>query len=1170
MKNTLSIVWALAAAVHAGSAEPLRWTVRTHASGDTLAVAETGGVVRVDFDITPSVERISGCHRHVCGWADLLFAEPRELADADERILFECFEPAACERTALQLRPLLADEDGELFSYSSSPQPTQHRAGCDLNRVWRSLCTPGFHAGEAGAPSQDVYALESDGVDFRPGRRLSFLGFRLLLRQEPDGPGGAARRRKGALYLGDIRVAGRQMPYVLPYGYVDALLPKSGVYRIGAQVRNAFQAAPLHEIERVVRYDAASASSRRQKMEFPVGPDGCYWIDWQVTDESGSVVATESRRADVCGSPETGVPPAVDTRAAPVLGLMRVNPDHAGRGVYGPDAPAEIDVRVFPKGAGKWTLGWTVRPLLFDDVLESGRADVPAPAAGFASVPIRPTRQPGRDANRLVLELSRDGKCLDRQTYFYGWRNGSPLARHDYRGARVDRRAYKRHPYNRTTFMSKPCKAEKGHLDYYRKYLVESKELATSFTYMLDLKDWEVLPGVFDTWMMDRVMDLAADEGMMVTVRLAHIDENGSNLYRWNTYQRQVGSDGSVLPGFRYYGAYSVADAQTVKTWQDAYRALFDRYDGHTAFEGYYIMQPGGEWCVVDQPWDGTVSGYDEPTRLDFCRWLKAKYGTVDALNARWSRRHGGFDEIRAPLPTFRDGGRPDLRGEWIDFCRYKTELGNSWMKTNVNAIRAYDDDRLTIAYCSPRTVSQLLGGKLDYAHNGGNHFGHDLYEYIDAWERHRVGWISEPHHPQAWNAYGDPGDRGWVLDWTVWVMTAQAGGGGANLHVYYWPWRTQDRVSFWGGVQGLDRFAQFKPILDELHEMKVFRPQSQVAFASDAMTLWTKHRTTFEARLVDLRLWRETLEQDAVPYGNLLPERLGEHRLVVPNLLDEVIEKESFSNYVEVVRDVGAKMVMTAKTGSWVPELFGDEPFQLLKAFGITPPDRPFCRTGADVRAVCGDDAVLFEKGRSIPFETGERLHAQLLDPAVQKAFWKFRFRWLPATDYFGYYPGVKTNGRVLATFPDGGAALTLHRVGKGEVIVFWGLPDFNGDNVKGMMAAAARWAGVEDPNADRPSRHFIEGENKALDRHYLLLYREEPGTCVVKAPHIPDGTWFVDDPVSCQRIGRFDGKTVREKGLSVMWTEGYSPLKYLRFSNDGKWFYHARWDRKYREEAK
>lgn len=1139
------------------------WRVQTYGDGDRVAVSEKDGVVDVSFSIEPRTLRATGCWRYLDGWADILFDSPLPLADATECIRFEQSMPLKCDRTKVLLLPLVRDGDGEVFSFSVHEMMSLGVAkgrGALPFGAWTRVATPSFYAGEAGAPASDVFSLESAGVDFTPSGKLEFLGFRLKLRQEPKAfkADETDRRRDGRLFFAAVQPGDAKLPFTTPSVFADALLSKKGEYMVSAAVRNAFQAVPIHEFSKAVSFDPMDAASRRSRIEFPCGPDGCYWIDWQVSDNAGRVVNFGAYRADVYGSPDAAMPKPVDTKRPPAFGAMRVNPDHPGCGVYGADDTAEIRVRIF--GDAVKTVAWKVLPLTFSDVLDEGVVSA-AP-----EIAIVPKRFADRPAYRLVIE-ARDaaGKTVDSQTYFYGFRNGLPLAGHDRAGSTVNRREYKKHPYNRTTYffpsVPKGEPTEREYLAHYSQFLVNSVELATSFTYMVDLRDWEALPGVYDTWLLDHVMDMAADAGMKVTLRFAHGDKNESNLYRWNTYERQVGADGSVLMGHRYYGAYSVPDPKTQKFWLDAMRASHDRYASHTAFEGYYVMQPGGEWTAVDQPWKGTLSGYDPATRADFVRWQKERHGA-------------DCPAVEPPMPTFRDGLRPDFRREWIDFCRYKATLGGRWMQTCVGAIRSYDDDRLVITYSRPNDLARLLGDKIDYGHNGGNHSVISLYDFIDAWKRHGIGWISEPHHPHAWCAYGDPADRGWTLDWTTWIMTAQAAGGGANIHIYYHPWGGlgMERINTWGGRQGLDRFETFKPILNELHEMEVLRPAVDVAFASDEMTLWTKHRTTFGARLTELRLCRELLNADMIPHGDLVPEGLSDYRLIMANFLDVAIEAESYSNYVKAVRDNGATIVLTANTGSYVPELFGDTPFSLLKAFGIEPPSAPFCRKGRDVSAVCGDGSGLFGKGRKLPFMTNERLHAQLLDDEVQKRFWNYRFRWMPETDYYGYYPGVETDGQTLATFPDGGAAISRHKVGKGEAIVFWGLPDYDGDNMKGVMAAIARHAGCRNPYEGLPVAHFIEGENRKIGRHYLLLWQETPGTYAVNVPNIPDGKWFVDDSVSGQRIGLFDGKALREKGISVTWTEGYSPLKYLRFSLQDRWFSgnDKSWSVKYRNETK
>ena len=254
-----------------------------------------------------------------------------------------------------------------------------------------------------------------------------------------------------------------------------------------------------------------------------------------------------------------------------------------------------------------------------------------------------------------------------------------------------------------------------------------------------------------------------------------------------------------------------------------------------------------------------------------------------------------------------------------------------------------------------------------------------------------------------------------------------------------------------------------------------------------------------------------------------------------------------TYDALVECVKG-GAKLVMTARTGSYVPELGTEEPYRLLTAFGIPAPKGEFCRKGEEVRATAAKESDLFPEGFSFPVETSDRQRAQLLDPAVQGEFWKYRWRFIPETDYFGYHPGVKAGGEVLASFSDGGDAVTRHRFGKGEVVVFWGVPDICGENMKGFMKRAARWAGVDNPLERRELRYCLEGRNAALGRHYLLAWQEKPGSYRVTAPNCPDGTFFMDDPISCERLGTVDGKELREKGVRVEWSAGRSPLRFLR----------------------
>ncbi|MFA6292795.1 MAG: hypothetical protein WC637_13490, partial [Victivallales bacterium] len=169
----------------------------------------------------------------------------------------------------------------------------------------------------------------------------------------------------------------------------------------------------------------------------------------------------------------------------------------------------------------------------------------------------------------------------------------------------------------------------------------------------------------------------------------------------------------------------------------------------------------------------------------------------------------------------------------------------------------------------------------------------------------------------------------------------------------------------------------------------------------------------------------------------------------------------------------------------------------------------------------------------------------------------------WIPATDYFGWYRGhdVK-DGEVLARFTEGGAAVSRHAVGKGEAIVFWGVPNYERQYMLEFMKRATQWAGVTDPRAGNAIPLMLEGKADSLKRNYIILWQDKPGTYVQKGLHVPDGTWFLDELIADEKFGSFTGKELREQGLTVSFHPGQSPLKVFRLSVPG-----AGWMKKYRQ---
>jgi len=718
----------------------------------------------------------------------------------------------------------------------------------------------------------------------------------------------------------------------------------------------------------------------------------------------------------------------------------------------------------------------------------------------------------------------------------------------------------KQSAYFRTTFTPQGFgKSEEEYVQQFRAYLDEATQMAPYVTCMIDLAQFEVLPGVYDMAVLDRMMDAAADRGAAITVRLAHVDQTAS--FRWLPYARQRSYDNTEVYQ-HYYGCYSPVDAPYLDAWLRANRALYDRYKTHPGFQGYYLMMPGGEWsAVLDKPYMGILAGYDRAMKAAFRQYLQRSNYTLEALNARWGTAFPTWDAVESPLPDFSGGAKPDLRVQWLDFCRFKQYLNvEFWYTTLAGAIREYDAERVIIVYCGE---GEVMKGVADFNHGGGVPYMPGTGESEANWWQYHVGAIQEPHHPHRWNAYGDPSTRGWVLDWDLYTMMSIAGAGGTNLHVYYYP--DGPLPEHYGVEHAYDRFEKFKPIFRELHSMRLVTPLAkQVATYQDPSTLFTKHRTNFAFRLPDLSRWFELLTYAGVENEPLQRNRLTQYKLVLPNLLDEVMTKDSIDMLSGYVRG-GGHLVISAMNGRYCPEL-GAAPFPLLSRLDITPPVGDYVQQGLNIQAEATQDSPLFAKGEKLKFYTLDNLKNDPNREEIQKNFFRWPFRWIPQTDYFGYYRDNKTtNGTVLARFANGSVAISRHTVEKGEVIVFWGVPEYTPELMKDTMTKLAIWAGVTDPNRDNPIRLMMEGHSNALKRHYAILWQEKPGHYVQKIPDVPDGVWFVDEMLTDQKFGAFTGKELREQGLAIDYYEGYSPLKVLRLLQ-GK----AQWMGKYRMPAK
>ncbi|AEE47427.1 beta-galactosidase [Cellulomonas fimi] len=170
--------------------------------------------------------------------------------------------------------------------------------------------------------------------------------------------------------------------------------------------------------------------------------------------------------------------------------------------------------------------------------------------------------------------------------------------------------------------------------------------------------------GVFDFGWLDDVLDRLAAAGIKVALATATASPPPW-LTRKHPELLPELADGTVLhPGGRQ--AYRVS----APLWREyavaMTRRMAERYGSHPALALWHVDNELG--CHV--PHD-----FSDDAAAAFRRWLEARYGTVEALNAAWgtafwSQRYDAFDEVLPPrtAPTF-----PNPTQQ-LDFARYSSD----------------------------------------------------------------------------------------------------------------------------------------------------------------------------------------------------------------------------------------------------------------------------------------------------------------------------------------------------------------------------------------------------------------------------------------------------------------------------------------------------------------
>lgn len=318
---------------------------------------------------------------------------------------------------------------------------------------------------------------------------------------------------------------------------------------------------------------------------------------------------------------------------------------------------------------------------------------------------------------------------------------------------------------------------------------------------------------------------------------------------------------------------------------------------------------------VVGWQIDNELAGtsFDPSAKQQFHAWLKAKYGTIDKLNASWwtsywSQTYNDFDQI----PVHEHNENPALLLDWKHFV---TDTWVSYTQNQVSAIRPQADSR---QFITTNTMGWFDGFESYKEHTvldlaaWDDYIDNDHFDWADNAARHDLTrgfknknfWVMETEPAFVnWRKVNTALQKGQTRE-----MAWQAIGHGADA-VEYWQWRAalNGQEEYHGvlvGANGLPapvyaEIAQVGKEFDEAGEaLAGTEPVSHVALINDYPSRWAidfqRHNANFSPTGEMVAFYRPLREasQGVDVIGAAAP--LAKYKLVVAPGLNVLTQTEA------------------------------------------------------------------------------------------------------------------------------------------------------------------------------------------------------------------------------------------------------------------------------------
>ncbi|MDQ6700987.1 MAG: beta-galactosidase, partial [Acidobacteriota bacterium] len=320
----------------------------------------------------------------------------------------------------------------------------------------------------------------------------------------------------------------------------------------------------------------------------------------------------------------------------------------------------------------------------------------------------------------------------------------------------------------------------------------------------------EVAPGKYDWRDYDRMMDLAAQNGIKVVVA-EFVTAAPEWAFRKYAHARYRASDGTVvnsgISGSSATGGFPglCLDNADVRAAAEKFLiALVERYRNHPALLGYDLWNEHSYAGGSPQK----MYCYCDASRRKLREWLRARYGTLDQLSRTWYRySYADWEDVQPP-DNF--GGYP----ESLDWLEFRIDNQFDLLRWRTALFRRLDPNHPILAHGVAGTLESLPSA----THNEWRSAAE-----VDIWG---LTWVASRKGDQPWKQFHAldlvrAGSRGKPF----WHAEAQAGPLWMQPQVIGRP-REDGRITdekdvrLWnliscaGGATGI-QYPRWRPLLD-------------------------------------------------------------------------------------------------------------------------------------------------------------------------------------------------------------------------------------------------------------------------------------------------------------------------------------------------------------------